>query len=156
MSEEIKASTKPLEARRLPFDRLAAEETEIVAYAVTMPYEHKYEDLFRPDYWAHHAAKFRRAKTKLVVVNDDCTFYAELFVVNCDRGWAQVRELFKTELPTEVDSDAVSDYKVEWKGPKRLFCVIRKNDNISMKENLIQKIDAQKYAFELQRGTAAA
>lgn len=60
-----------------------------LTYAVNLPEGTQLKTILEPNYWMHVAAKLK-PRTRIEVTTDDHAFYAELYVVACDRTWAKV------------------------------------------------------------------
>lgn len=60
-----------------------------LTYAVSLPEGTQLKTILAPNYWMHVAAKLK-PKTRIEVTTDDNAFFAELYVVACDRTWAKV------------------------------------------------------------------
>jgi hypothetical protein len=81
------------------------------------------EDFLKPEYWSLVATKFQ-PYDHIEVRADDGTYWAEFLVVSCDRTWARVHKLRDARLQVANEQPVDPDYKVEWKGPHKKWCVI--------------------------------
>lgn len=107
----------------------------------------KFEELLKPDYWAHVAQKFR-PHTVITVIPEDGSYWAELLVVSCDRLWARVAvlrhyDLTEVETSPEASASGVDAFEIQWKGPTKKHCVVRKSDNAIVNEGIQTKADAR-------------
>ena len=98
------------------------------------------EDIKRPDYWVHVAARLRPGD-RIEVEAEDGLWFAELYVRAASRMEAIVDVLRVCPLgpdgkPAEV---AESLYRVQFKGPKKLHCIIRNSDDVIVTEGISTK-----------------
>lgn len=106
-----------------------------------------FEDLLKPEYWAHVAQKLR-PHTLIKVVPEDGSYWAELLVLSCDRLWAKVFVLRHHDL-TEAVAEAqavgsrLAEFDILWKGPAKKHVVIRKADSTMLAGGIQTKGEAQ-------------
>lgn len=107
----------------------SAELTRLIYSAVPeagMPFE----DLLKPECWAH-VAQLLRPGYRVEVLAEDGSYFAELLVVSAGRLWAKVAVLRKVDLsavdsePANAANDAATS--VMWSGPHSKFRVMRQN-----------------------------
>ena len=102
---------------------------------------HTKEQVLAPDYWAH-VSRTHRVGDKLEVFAEDGSFYGELLVVACDKNYTKVHVLAWHDL-NEKALKADSQFKIEWKGPVKKFCVVRLSDAQPVHEGLQTRDEAQ-------------
>jgi len=108
-----------------------------------------FEDVQKPDFWAH-VGRMLKPNDRIEVVAEDFSWFAELIVLAADRLWAKVGVLRYVELTGKSDgAEAPSpDYEVAYKGPTKKHCVIRKADNQIVQEGIALKTDAEAWVRE--------
>jgi hypothetical protein len=90
-----------------------------------------YEEVLKTDFWAH-VAEARQVKIgdDIIVVPDDVSYRAHLFVRDVGPKWVKVTQLDKIEFDsTPLDSAESTEFKVEWKGPHHKHAIVRISDN---------------------------
>lgn len=85
------------------------------------------EDFLKPEFWALVAKEFKVGDT-IEIRDDGMTFWAEYLVLGCGATWAKVSKLRSYALVPEEQRSVAPDFKVEYKGPHRKYCVIRLSD----------------------------
>lgn len=119
----------------------------LLDYTHTVSEGTPFEDLLKPDYWAHVAQKLR-PHTLIKVIPEDGSYWAELLVLSCDRLWAKVFVLRHMDL-TEVAEDPaalasrMSEFDILWKGPVKKHVVVRKSDSTIVAEEIQTKGEAK-------------
>lgn len=113
-----------------------------------------FEDLLRPDYWAHVAANILPGD-RIDVLAEDMSYFAELLVVDASRQWVKVKLLRKTELSSEESQpiEADDEHEVKWRGNRR-WSVVRKADGAILQEELSSKSAAYAWLSEHQKKVA--
>lgn len=124
-------------------------------FVVTVEQGVSVTDLQKEGFWSLVCARFR-PYDRIEVRTDDGSYWAELLVLGCDRAWAKVHVLREASLTTTdvAMSQAESTYRVNWKGPHRKFCVIRKADGIIVHEGEQLKESAQTWARDHEKAMA--
>lgn len=126
----------------------------------------KFEDVLKPAFWAHIAAKLH-PYDRIEVTDKEGEWFAELLVVACTRNEARVAILRFVEINpvslNTVSETKVSDilgedstkpvFKVAFKGDKKKHCVIRKIDNEIIKEGFVTAADADAWLVEYEAKT---
>lgn len=103
------------------------------------------KDMLKPDFWAHVAAKFRPS-SRIEVLSEDSTWFAELLITSCGRNWASVSVLRFVELAeAATPAPREEEYEFQWKGQNKLHCVIRKADHAIVKDGFPTKAEAVKW-----------
>lgn len=110
------------------------------------------DDVRKPIFWAHVAHTMARFD-KIEVLADDETWYAELMVRDCGRGFASTVVLSHIEFEAnEADKPTSTEgFEIGWKGVKRRFVVIREADRTLVKEELPNKAAAMAWVQEFVR-----
>ena len=156
MTEEVeKKEEKP---RDVTLPTGAFHEASIAAnrWAVTLPYEHTYEDCFNPKFWSFIARRVSVGDI-IDVRTIDQRFYAELYVIESSRIHVSVVELRHFELNNLAGSKQIDlELKPTWKGPSWRWCVIRQTDGEIMTRNLPSQSAAEKWIALNSIATAAA
>ena len=136
-------------------NRMKRAETLRTLYAVNAEHGTDREDLLKPDYWCHIAAKLTPLD-RLEVRADDGTWWAEYLVISCDRTWAKVKELRWLELSNVAADDSdLSELEYKWRGPQAKHSVVRKSDQSVMAEKLNTKDEALVWIANYNRNQAA-
>lgn len=117
-----------------------------------------YDEVLKPDFWAH-VAEPRRMKIgdEIVVVPDDGSYRAKLFVRDVGRVWVKVEELTKKDFDAVVApvGDTASEFRVEWKGPHHKHSVVRISDNEIIQGGFKSAGDARLWMAEHAKAMAA-
>lgn len=104
-----------------------------------------FEDILKPAYWSHVAAKFHPTD-RIEVLAEDGSWFAELIVISAARNWASVSVLRFVELAEVVTPKPQADqFAVQWKGQKLLHCVIRQSDKVIIKDSFSTAAEASKW-----------
>lgn len=117
----------------------------------------KVEDLLDVEYWRHVAASFKE-DDEITVITEDKKWHARFLVVASDRLWVKVKLLEQHDLEAETKElppTMGEDYFVKWKGNMAKFCVIRKSDNVAMKEGLTSQVQAFQWLEEYLKTISA-
>jgi hypothetical protein len=87
-----------------------------------------FEDVLKPEYWAHLGETVRPGD-RIEVTPEDGAYFAELLVRDCGRLWAKVELLRKVDFvavdPAVETSTIDPSHTVEWRGPNGKFAVLR-------------------------------
>ena len=124
-------------------------------------------EILNPAFLAHIAARLR-PYDHIEVTCDDGTLYAELLVKTCDRTWAHCHVLKWEDLTTrdvslsqatakpekaKGNAPVNEDFRVEYKGQHKKWCVIRNLDNQFVREDEENKENAQHWLREYLKVT---
>lgn len=119
-------------------------------------FDHKAEqgtakrDLLDPAYWSHVAERMT-PWSEITVRCADGSFYAKFLVLDCGRGWANVKELGWWDLTssdvarTQAGLIKDGDFDIIHKGPSRKWIVQRKSDQVVIHEGETSKAGAQSW-----------
>lgn len=102
------------------------------------------EQIENPAYWANVAYKLLPF-SKVEVVCEDRSYYAEYLVTDANRMEARVKCLSFVELTekAELTKDVeIGEFNAKWRGPSCLWSVIRTSDLKVMAEKLASEADA--------------
>lgn len=113
-------------------------------------------DLLDPAYWSH-VSKTIKPFDRIEARADNGEWMAELLVIKTGTQEAQVALLNLYDIAKLVGGNPApkeNDYEVEWKGPHKKFCVIRKADQTMVHEGCQTKPEAfQWLANRLKAGS---
>lgn len=110
------------------------------------------EDIMVPGFWAHMASQLK-PYDHIEARSDDGLWIAYLIVTGCDRTWARVvvDRVVKLTSKDVSETQAVTQHKVEWKGPQNKFTVIRLSDAEALKTGFSTKDEATQWMREHER-----
>lgn len=113
------------------------------------------EDVLKPEFLAHVAAKFRMYD-EVTVVTDDGAFWARLLVMQAGSTWVRTRLLESIDLKgeaTPVAADPMNPYEVAFKGPVRKWVCFRKSDGHTVTEGMASRNEAERFMSDYLRKT---
>lgn len=100
------------------------------------------EDIMRPEFWSHNAARFQPYAT-IECRAEDGTWIAYLVVTGCDRTWARVALDRVLKLTTgDVAATQAAKHVAKWKGPQHKWSAIRLSDGELLKDGFLTEKDA--------------
>ena len=150
----------------LPFRPLAVSQIQVAEYAtrhhvVTLTLTQEFEDTLNPSFWANVTDRMRVCD-KIDVFDAKGRIYAELLVravaqsrpIHGTKGGARVQVLRHVELEPLERRVRPVEYKVEFRGPAELWCVIRISDDVAMKSHLDSREMAERHIAAMQMTTA--
>lgn len=148
------SENKPKRSLILNPSRFELVEYERQDWIVTAEMGTVLSDLIDPGYWAHVSAKMK-PYDQIQVRVDDGSWLVNLLVLDCSRNWAKVYVMSEHKLTTaDVSRSQAESYSVEYKGPHRKFCVIRKSDNDAVHEGEADKETAIQWMLNHEKITA--
>lgn len=118
------------------------------------------EDVKQPGFYAHIAA-FLKPFDTITVSSDDQTLYAEVLVLAAERTAATVTvlrhyDLTKAEVVRyETENFAASDFEIKYRGPAAKFSLVRKDDNVVVREGFATKEEAERSLKDYLKSQAA-
>lgn len=130
-------AAKKQEGVLVPNRMQAAEHGRNIWLATAESAEHP-EDFLRPTFWAH-VAKNLQPFDHIELRTDDGTYWAEFLVTSCEKTWAKVQLLREAKISVSVEAPIDPEYKAEWKGPHRKWCVLRIKDGSLVHEGLADR-----------------
>lgn len=136
-----------LSGLKIAMKHFAMERSVFNRWAVTVPADMPYAQLFDPACWNHVARQLRPQDT-ITVNAEDGSYNAELIVRDCGDLYARVAELRCTVFKevVEVGSGSLMPAcTVQWSGPHAKWRVIRMNDKAVLQEGLSSKGDAERW-----------
>lgn len=118
------------------------------------------EDVLKPEFWSHIARKLRIGD-RIEIVPEDTAYFAELYVADVGMNRVTMKVLrnvpFNGEGSEDTDNlkgdDNDSDYYIKWRGNNKRFCIMRKSDDVTMKEGIQTKEEARAESLRLDLGT---
>jgi hypothetical protein len=137
---------------KLPEDRFKLATYGHNEWSVDLPADTAYEDVFKPEFWAHNAKKVR-PQDKIVVRREDGTLYAELFVRACGPLFVKADEIIKVEFGKQAATDS-DKLKVKWIG-RNSYTVVRKTDNQVLRDGFQTPEDAAAWMHNHNQQMAA-
>lgn len=142
----------PAPAPAITLDRWQIVEHIATTHGVQLAEGVAYENVLRREFWANIAAKFKPGD-KIEVRTDDNAFFAQLFVWNAGRNWADVSEIVKIERPSIAAAIAAGsvDYVVEWRGGVKKHCVLRKDGRAEVRSGFETPEDAERWLVDNRR-----
>jgi hypothetical protein len=152
MAQETQAVSAPVKADPIkqlnsPVRHKLAEH-DFVQHSVTVEAGHTIDDVLKPEYFAHVAAKFK-PYDEISVRTDDGTWYAKLLVTEVGRSWLRTFLLEDYKLTTsDVAQSQANAVEVIWRGPHLKHSVVRKSDRGVLKDGFATKGEAAAWAAE--------
>lgn len=144
---------------RLEPTRCALDEHVNQNWTLTVEPHVTVEDVLHPEFLANVSARMR-PYDHVRVRTDTGEWYAELLVLSCGRTWAKMVLLYKIDLTTkDVDLTQAApndEYIVQYRGPHLRFCVTRKSDRSSIKEQCQSKEEANTWLADYIRTTSTS
>jgi hypothetical protein len=84
--------------------------------------------------------------SRIEVLPEDGTWFAELIIISCGRNWANVLPLRHVELTGAAPAPvAEAKYKVMWRGVVHKHCVVRVSDKEVVKTEFATAAEAAKW-----------
>ncbi len=115
------------------------------------------EQIQKPEFWAHVSHRLK-AMDRLEVQPEDNSYFAELLVLSASRISANVKLLRHVDLGgvvVEPDDAADCGMEVKWAGGVAKFRVIRKSDNVKVRDGFETKAAATEWMHEHAKALAA-
>lgn len=112
-----------------------------------------FDDLLRPGYWTHVAAKLTPGDI-IEVHAVDGSYYAELYVRSTSKLEALVAVLAKYEFTT-AESIVAPGYATKWRGPARRWGVVRIDDGSVVRDGFQTEDLAAGFLLDYRRSMAA-
>jgi hypothetical protein len=149
-----------------PFRPLAVSQIQLAEYAtrhhvVTLSLTQEFEDTLNPAFWANVTDRMRVCD-KIDIFDAKGSIYAELLVravaqsrpIHGTKGGARVQILRHVELEPLERRVRPVEYKVEFRGPAELWCVVRISDGAVMKSHLDSREMAERHLAAMQMAMA--
>lgn len=117
----------------------------------------KIEDILKPEYWAHHAARLT-ALDEITVHEESGAWRAVVMVRDKGNVWAKVVLLSKNEFNAPAEGRSVKvgdDLLVDWRGPRVKWSVLRTSDNQRIKDGMATRDEALLWARDHVKALAA-
>ena len=132
-------------------ERMALRETVINDFVVDLPMSVSLEQALEPSYWAHVSDQMHPGDHVLLRAEDG-SWVANLVVAYCERSFAKMRldRLLKLDADTDTPTETIK-HKVDWKGPRLKYCVIRTSDSALLKQECVTKDEAISWMRDHER-----
>lgn len=136
--------------RRTNASRFQLAEQVVQNWAVMVEEGTTVDDLLKPEFFTHVAPALRPF-SKIFVLTDDGSYYAELLVRNAGRTWANCVLLSHIDLSQIIDAvppTAAASYKVAYAGPHHRYRVVRLSDNTVISKEHFDEAAAQAWLVD--------
>ena len=135
-------------------ERMGLREQKINDFVVDVPMTLSLEDALEPSFWAHVADQMQPSD-HITLRADDGSWIAYLVVAYCERNFAKVvvDRCVKLNADTETPINSIK-HKVEWKGPRLKYCVIRMSDAALLKQECRTREEAAAWMREHEQTMA--
>lgn len=124
----------------------------VAIWSAAVPAGVTYDDVLKPEYWAHVAGRLKPL-AMIRVFPEDGTWEAELRVRNVGNQWAKVSPIRHVEWPVDILAQSAG-FDVVWRGPHQKWCIVRKVDNEIVDKEIVTKEAAYARLPELMRRAA--
>jgi hypothetical protein len=155
------ASPAPAPVKKEAVYRLTGPRMKEASYArtvyhVTPEAGTPFEALLRAEYWAHVAIKLR-PMDRVEVLAEDGGYFAELLVISTSRLAATVAVLSHVVLTSADQAPATDEgrYDTKWGGPVAKWRVVRRVDNVVVRDGFANKDEARRFIDDLAQAKAA-
>ncbi|WP_024301974.1 hypothetical protein [Pseudogulbenkiania sp. MAI-1] len=127
-------------------DRCKLNESVNNCWRAVVPNNITREQLILSDLWSV-VSQFFNAYDTIRVVDEGRRFYAELLVLNCGRGYAEIIELSFHELPAMLTSQEglPPNFSIDYMGPEKQYQIKRLSDGVIFRDGFASKADAVAY-----------
>lgn len=140
-------------AQLAPLRRQLAEQA-VRHHVVTVESAEHADDFLKPEFWAL-VAKELTIGDRIEIRDDSMTFWAEYLVTACGSTWAKVQQLRNHKLVPEDEKSVAPDFLVEFKGPHRKWCVLRRSDKSVIHEGEQDRAAANRWLEGYAKTTGA-
>lgn len=116
-------------------NRFGLAEHMINRFAVNADADTTIEDILKPEYWANVAMNLRpHGGDEIIVICEDMSFRAHLWVVSAGHTWAIVRLIgdpiiAKAQEEREIPVSDDARVFVQWRGPHDRYAVMRREED---------------------------
>ena len=112
----------------LKASRFKSAELMRMIYTAVPEHGTEFEEILKPEYWAH-VGHTMQPGSRIEVMPEDGSYFAELLVRDCRRLWASVALLRKVDFHDneQIASQSAGgvSYSFQWRGPHAKHAVIR-------------------------------
>jgi hypothetical protein len=126
---------KPLPKQKININDFRAAEFDRIIWGITLKIGQSRDDLLRPDFYSHIAARVRK-NHRFEVLHEDGNYFAELIVTSASKLGIKVAFLREIDLrdleATVVDQ---SEFYPKFRGPRK-WSILRTSDNSLVDENI--------------------
>lgn len=129
-------------------------EQKVVSYHHTLPAGVPLDAVMDPAYWSHVSSKLRPGY-RIEVFAEDGSVWAMLLVLSAGKVEAKVHVLQQVDTSGVEAIVETLDYEVKWRGPAKLFGVIRLSDGEVIKDMMQTKEEANTYLANYVKREAA-
>lgn len=147
------SDTAPARTLRARAGSLFLAENKRNFWAIDLPAETIREDLERPAFWSHDAAKMK-AGDRVEARWEDGQKWADLLVVSSNPGAVRMHVIHFMEQGEAASDEPGGDLvlvEVKWRGPTAKWSVVRVADAMLIKEGFADKIDALRHAAQYEK-----
>ena len=102
-------------------------------YAVVVETGTPYEEILKPQFWAHVASKLK-TRDRIEVESEEGDYFAELRVTYSGNNTVRVRELYFVKYEQDDMQEEQSDFSIKWSGPIARWRITRKSDGAVLVE----------------------
>lgn len=119
-------------------------------FRATVPNDTTINDVLKPDFWAHVAAKLHNTDI-IEVCPEDESWFAQLIVRSASRLHAKCAVLRHQSFNADKKTaEPEGPFSIKHNGPKAKWCVIRRVDKALVKEGFASKEEAAKWTEDNQ------
>lgn len=130
---------------KLTASRLKQAEFTRTIWSVEVEQDTPFEEITKPEFWAHVAAKLKPLN-RIEVFEESGKYWAELIVLSTGKMEARVAVLRKIDLQTPAAAVVdLGEHEVNWGGPHQKHRVVRKSDKEVVKDGFGTKEEAQQW-----------
>lgn len=137
--------------------RLTPAENARIIYQAVPEHGTTIDDMLKPEYWAHVAAKLR--PTYRIEANaEDGSFFAEFIVRDAGRTWAKVvllRQKFFDDGADILSESAAPDFVINFRVGPQKWRVQRKSDKEVIRHGFATRAEAETWAKSHNQAMAA-
>lgn len=120
-------------------------------WVVTAEHGTTIEEVMDAQYWSHVAAQMNPFDT-IEVHPESGEWLLKLRVINTGRNWAQMFEEHRYDLVKRAEEmPAAIRHKVEYKGTKMRFCIIRIADNEIIQKEFATEAEAMERLVQYEK-----
>lgn len=133
--------------KHLPPLRFKQAEFERTIYLAIPEAGTAFDDVLKPSYWAHNAAKMKPFD-HIEILAEDGSWWAHLLVISTGRVEATVKVLNHQSFDVDVTGAVQEDfpgYEIRFAGPHKKHQVIRLEDSAVLKDEISTKTQARRW-----------
>lgn len=134
----------------LPRSAVKPAEFARALHCVTVPYDTPVESLLEPEYWSQVAVKFRNGD-RVEATEMSGKWLAEFYVIAATKVSVHLRQMTYYEFDEAEIAEPAEMCRVEWKGGKARWRVVRNSDGEVLADQIEDKLQAQAKAAEFNK-----